>query len=132
MFVIIVRGVYDTSGVEGRMQSRSVYGEKAKENIVILEYPHAWKPAPNENYSRSAISSCYVAVCECYYEMARSLCTTIYNAFDIIKQKTQKDPVMVFDLQLKISLPWLRSADVALVGVIIRFYPVKGDRQCAC
>ncbi len=56
----------------------------------------------------------------------------VYNAFDIIKQKTQKDPVMVFDLAIKNITPMVEVRGRRIGGGNYQIpYPVKGDRRNA-
>jgi small subunit ribosomal protein S12 len=42
----IVRGVFDTAGVEGRQSSRSIYGAKKGGGVVVKESVSAPEPAP--------------------------------------------------------------------------------------
>lgn len=56
----------------------------------------------------------------------------VYGAFDLIKEKTKKDPVMIFDLAIRNVAPLVEVRSRRIGGGNYQIpYPVQGDRKNA-
>ena len=113
----IVRGALDTAGVENRMQGRSKYGTKRpKEKKIILNHkyelllkggkimprkgPVAKRDVlPDPIYNSKLVTR---LINKMMIDGKRGKSQTIlYSAFDIIQERTGKDPMEVFEQALK-------------------------------
>ena len=57
----------------------------------------------------------------------------VYGAFDVIKEKTQKDPLQVFDTALENARPLLEVKSQRIGGATYQVpRPVVKERRCRC